>query len=235
VLSRTYQLGSGFDEKNFAADPENTLLWHAGKRRLEAESIRDAMLAVSGDLQLAPPVGSAVAEAGDGPIGARRGRGISEDAINRETRVRAVYLPIVRDLLPETLALFDFAEPSLVTGERETTNVPSQALFLLNSSFAADRARRFGERVLAGYPSGPTGGVAAFLQERITYAYWLAFSRPPDAVERAAATRFFSNFPSAWAKGESGVAGPRDEEAAKAAWTSFCRALFASAEFRYLN
>ncbi len=235
VLSHAYQLSSAFDAKNFATDPENTLVWHAAKRRLDAECIRDAMLAISGYLQLKPPVGSAVAEAGDGPIGAPRGRGISEAALNEETNVRSVYLPIVRDLLPESLALFDFAEPSLVTGERETTNVPSQALFLLNSPFAAHRAERFGERVVAGYPAGPNGGAGAFLQERIAYAYWLAYSRPPDNVEKAAAASFFSKFPSAWGKNETGVAGVRDAEASKAAWTSFCRALFASAEFRYLN
>ncbi len=234
VLSHAYQLSSVFDEKNFAADPENTLVWRASKRRLDAECIRDAMLAISGDLET-PPVGSAVAQAGDGPIGAPRGRGISEAAINTDTNVRSVYLPIVRDLLPESLALFDFAEPSLVTGERETTNVPSQALFLLNSPFAAHRAERLGERVLAGYPAGPNGGAGAFLQERITYAYWLAYSRPPDDVERAAASSFFSKFPAAWARGENGTAGVRDAAGARAAWTSFCRALFASAEFRYLN
>jgi hypothetical protein len=235
VLSRSYQLSSAFDEKNFAADPENTLVWHATKRRLDAECIRDAMLAISGDLELKPPVGSAVALAGDGAVGAPRGRGIAESAINAETEVRSVYLPIVRDLLPESLALFDFAEPSLVTGERETTNVPSQALYMLNSSFAGHRAERFGERVVVGYPAGPNGGASAFLQERITYAYWLAFSRPPDNAERTAATAFFSKFPAGWEKDGNGAAGVRDPEAAKAAWTSFCRALFASAEFRYLN
>jgi hypothetical protein len=235
VLSRAYQLSSAFDEKSFAADPENTLVWRANKRRLDAECVRDAMLAVSGDLELKPPVGSPVAVAGDGPVGGPRGRGLNESAIQAETLTRSVYLPIVRDLLPESLALFDFAEPSLVSGARETTNVPSQALFMLNSSFAAGRAQRFGERIVAGYPSGPNAGVGAQLQERITYAYWLAFSRPPDNVERTAATSFFMKFPSSWAKGETGAAGVRDAEAAKAAWTSFCRALFASAEFRYLN
>ncbi|HSI14012.1 MAG TPA: DUF1553 domain-containing protein, partial [Chthoniobacter sp.] len=111
----------------------------------------------------------------------------------------------------------------------------SQALFMLNSGFAAKRAERLGERVVAGYPAGPNGGLGANLQERITYAYWLVFSRPPDANERTAATNFFTRFPASWAKGQSGAAGVRDADAAKAAWTSFCRALFASAEFRYIN
>ena len=234
VLSRTYQLGSAFDEKSFAADPENTLVWRMSKRRLDAECIRDAILATSQQLQLQPPVGSPVALAGDGPVSRPR-RGGSDVAINAATNVRSVYLPIIRDLLPDALDAFDFAEPSLVTGARETTNVPSQALFLLNSEFVATQARLLGQRVVASYPGGPNGGASANLDERVTYAYWLVFSRPPDAVERTAAMTFFGKFPAAWSKGDKSAPGLRNAEAATAAWTSFCRALFASAEFRYLN
>lgn len=235
VLSHAYQLSSTYNAKNFAADPENTLQWRMSKRRLDAECIRDAMLSVSGDLQYTAPIGDAIAMAGDGMINGPRGRGMNEAQLNVDTLVRSVYLPDARDAVPESLALFDFAENSLVTGERETTNVPSQALFMLNSKFVEKRAERLGERVVAGYPAGPNGGLGAYLQERITYAYWLVFSRPPDNNERAAATAFFTRFPASWAKGQSGAAGVRDADAAKAAWTSFCRALFASAEFRYLN
>jgi len=235
VLSHAYQLSSNFNPKDFAADPENTLVWRMSKRRLDAECIRDAMLSVSGDLQYSAPVGDPIAMAGDGMINGPRGRGMSEAQLNVDTPVRSVYLPDARDAVPESLALFDFAENSLVTGDRETTNVPSQALFMLNSKFVEKRAERLGERVVAGYPSGPNGGLGANLQERITYAYWLVFSRPPDNTERTAATAFFTRFPASWAKGQSGAAGVRDADAAKAAWTSFCRALFASAEFRYVN
>ena len=235
VLSHAYQLSSTYNEKDFAGDPENTLLWRMSKRRLDAECIRDAMLSVSGDLQYTAPIGDAIAMAGDAMINGPRGRGMNEAQINSDIPVRSIYLPDARDAVPESLALFDFAENSLVTGERETTNVPSQALFMLNSGFVAKRAERLGERVLAGYPAGPNGGVGANLQERITYAYWLVFSRPPDAIERTAAANFFTRFPANWSKGQDGTAGVRDATAAKAAWTSFCRALFASAEFRYLN
>ncbi len=236
VLSRAYQLGSGFDEKNFTADPENTLVWRANQRRLPAESVRDAMLAVSGDLQVKPPVGSPIAVAGDGPIGGPRGRGINDTLIQAETLTRSVYLPIVRDALPEMLALFDFAESSLVTGARETTNVPSQALFLLNSEFAAGRAERFAQRIIAGYPAGPNAGFHALLSERINYAYWLAYSRPPTEGERAAAQSFFSKFPANYQPGPTDARPAiKNAETVEAAWTSFSRALFASAEFRYLN
>ena len=234
VLSRTYQLGSAFEERSFAADPENTLVWRMTKRRLDAECIRDAILATSQQLQLQPPVGSPVALGGEGPVSRPR-RGETDVAVNAATNVRSVYLPILRDLLPDALDAFDFAEPSLVTGARETTNVPSQALFLLNSEFVATQAKLLGERVVASYPGGPNGGAAANLDERVTYAYWLVFSRPPDAVERAAAMTFFGKFPAAWNKGDKSTTGLRNAEGTTAAWTSFCRALFASAEFRYLN
>jgi hypothetical protein len=236
VLSRSYQLSSEFDERNFAVDPENTLIWRMSKRRLDAECVRDAMLAVSGELDLIPPVGSLIASAGDGPIGGPRLRGISEESIIGATgKHRSLYLPIARDVLPDGLAVFDFAEPSLVTGARETTNVPSQALYMLNSAFAAAQAQKAADRILAAYPGGPNGGVAANLDQRLAYAYWIMFCRPPSESERQAASAFFTKFPSNWSKNDHSAPGLKDAAAIKATWTSFCRALFASAEFRYLN
>ncbi len=236
ALSRSYQLGSSFDEKDFAADSENALTWRQSKRRLDAECVRDAMLSVSGQLDLKAPVGSLVAQSGDGPIGGPRFRGLSEESImNAGGNNRSVYLPIPRDVQPDALTAFDFAENSLVTGARETTNVPSQALYLLNSPFVSAQAQKFAERVLAAYPAGPNGGAAANIDQRIAHAYWLALSRPPDQVERQAAAAFFSKFPSNWSKGDTSAPGLKDASDVKAAWTSFCRALFATAEFRYLN
>jgi hypothetical protein len=105
----------------------------------------------------------------------------------------------------------------------------------LNSPFVATQAEKLAERVTAAYPPGPNGGVTANLDQRVGFAYWLAFGRAPDPVERQASAAFFSRFPSNWKKGDGTSPGLLDAEAAKAAWTSFCRALFASAEFRYLN
>jgi hypothetical protein len=236
VLSRTYQLSSTFDEMNFAADPENTLNWRMSPRRLDAECIRDAMLSMSGALELKPPVGSLVARAGDGPIGGPRFRGISQEQIvNAGGNFRSVYLPVPRDVLPDALAAFDFAENSLVTGARETTNVPSQALYLLNSDFVTAQAQKLADRVLAAFPGGPNAGVAANLDQRVAHAYWLTLARPPDAAERQAAMTFFAKFPSNWSKGDKSAPGIKDAGDVKAAWTSYCRALFGTAEFRYLN
>jgi cytochrome c553 len=248
VLSHAYALSSSYDAQNFQADPENALVWRANKRRLDAECLRDAMLASAGNIYLGQHTASVIGENGEGPIGGARGNGnllmrgavrppgTPEEAIvNAGGSYRSVYLPIARDTLPDILSAFDFPEPSLVAGVRETTNVPSQALFLLNSKFAAEQAQKLGERVCAAYPAGPNGGVTANLDQRVAYAYWLAFGRGPDAVERRASSEFFSRFPSNWKKGDGTTPGLLNAESMTAAWTSFCRALFASAEFRYLN
>ena len=226
VLSHSYQLSSTHDEKNHVADPENAWNWRMSPRRLDAEGIRDAMLHVSGRLSLQPPVGSVVLTMGDLPIDGPNIAGIREAQLNADSTHRSVYLPIVRDKVPDVLALFDFAEPSLVTGKRESTSVPAQALFLLNSEFVADQAGSVATRLLRWKPQGVSPDEATQLKERVNVAYWLAYTRPPKASEQAAAAGFFSKF----LEGK-----PATPALQAAAWTSYCRALFASAEFRQLN
>ena len=240
VLSHAYQLSSEYDPADFAADPENALVWRMSKRRLDAECIRDAMLSASMQLELTPPVGSLLAQGGDGPIGGPRFRpgAVSEDQLINSggvTKVRSVYLPIARDVPPDALAVFDFSDASLVSGARETTNVPAQALFILNSDLTSSAARKLADRVMAQYPTGPTGGVGANLDQRVALAYWITLGRSPTPNERTAAWNFFQKFPSNWSKGDKSSPGLKDAEDVKAAWTSFCRALFATSDFRYLN
>jgi hypothetical protein len=209
VLSRTYQLSSASDAKNFAADPDNNFLWRANQRRLDAESIRDGILAVSGRLDLKAPNGSPLSGMADTDLG-RAGR----SAAKTDSRHRSVYLPIIRDMLPEALDLFDFAEPSLVVAAREVTTVPSQALYMLNSPFIRENAAAFAKRFQ---------GTSADPKERITAAYLTAFSRPPTAAEVARAEGYLKTH--ATERGGS----------TESALTTFCQALFASAEFRYVK
>ena len=240
VMSHAYQLSSEYEPAAFAADPENALHWRVSKRRLDAECIRDAMLAASQQLDLSPPTASMIGQAGDGPIGGPRFRpgGISEDQLSNSgatATVRSVYLPIARDVPPDALAVFDFSDASLVSGARDKTNVPSQALFLLNGDMVAAASRKLAERVLAQYPSGPTGGVGANFDQRLGITYWITLGRSPTPNERTAAWNFFQKFPSNWSKGDKSAPGFKDAEDVKAAWTSFCRSLFATSDFRYLN
>jgi hypothetical protein len=216
VLSRTYQLAATHDATTFAADPENALLWRHRPRRLEAESIRDAMLAAAGALNLNPPVGSIIGRAGDGPIGGPRNRVITEEQVAKADHdARSLYLPIARNVPPEVLAVFDLPDASGVNGAREVTNVPAQALFLMNSEFAAKQSRRLAERLLKAHP----GGTKEKFQQRFTLACQLVFSRTPDQAELDAARSLLEQ--------KSGDA--------TTAWTSLARALFASAEFRHVN
>jgi hypothetical protein len=215
VLSRTYQLSSAVDRTAMAADPDNRLLWHAAPRRLDAEAIRDALLAASGQLDLTPGQGSAVSAIGDGYIG----RGIRPESFTGyETTKRSVYLPVVRDFVPEVLEIFDFAEPSLVVAERDVTNVPSQALYLMNNSFVRTQAAAMAERVLA-----------APVMDRIAYAYQLALCRPPTDAERLRADRYLRGDTDGLQRVSNGNASSAE------AWATFCQALFACAEFRYLR
>lgn len=216
VLSRAYRLASTHNAANYAADPQNALVWRHSKRRLDAESIRDAMLVASGRLDLKPPVGSAVALAEEGPIGSTGAFvRINEDSlINATADYRSVYLPIARDLLPDALAVFDYSEASLVSGAREQTNVPAQALYLLNNGFVLAQAEEFAKRLGAR----PAAGTDA----RISQAYAIALGRQPAAKEVQAAKSFLDRQHSA------GVPADR-------AWSTFCLALFASAEFRFLD
>jgi len=216
LLSHTYQLSSTYDEKDFTADPDNSLVWRMSPRRLDAECIRDAMLAVSGALNLEPPIGSAVAMVGDGSIGGYQIRNLraplnDEPFINAGGDQRSIYLPVPRAAVPDSLAVFDYAEPSTVTGHRDSTTAPSQALYMLNNTFVGDQARRLAEKLLA-LPR----------EQRLDRAFLLTFARLPSSSEKASAEHYFDGYPAG-------------DDGGKAAWTNFCRALFGSAEFRMLD
>jgi hypothetical protein len=206
VLSRVYRQSSQFRPDAFAADPDNRLLWRAPQRRLEAEAIRDAMLAVSGQLDPSRRAGSLVPEL--------TGQSVSMIAFTKGlpgdldgTRYRSIYLPVLRDNLPDVLDLFDFAEPSLVTGSRDETNVPLQALYLMNSGFVHAQAQALAQRLLQEAPAQ---------QGRIQRAYELCFNRSPDPAELDLIQAFFQ---------QTGGTGLHQ-------WTLFCQSLLASAEFR---
>jgi hypothetical protein len=166
VLSSVYRQSSMVSPAARSIDPENRYLRSWQPRRLEAEAIRDAWLAVSGEL--------------DRAVG-----GPSNPTDDTSLR-RSLYLFQKREVPPPHQALFD--GPGGMTescGRRLVTTVPLQPLFLLNSRFSTDRARAFAGRVhrLAG----------ADRDRQIDGAFQLALSRLPDATERSLATRFLDS------------------------------------------
>lgn len=218
VTSRTYRQASTFDPIAFRQDPENRWLWRMPKRRLTAESIRDAMLSVAGSLDRNRPDASMVATViGDRPV----------SLIGLDKRLpkdldgamyRSVYLPVIRDRLPDVLELFDFAEPSLVTGQRETTNVPVQALYLMNSEFVQQRAHEF-----VGRLNQISHGNHQFVRQ----AFLLCFGREPQEIEMKRSLTFLSP------TGQTADTESRQNE--DLTRLSFCQAMLSTAEFRNLD
>jgi hypothetical protein len=210
-------MSSDHNEPSWMIDPENKLLWRANRRRLPAEAIRDAMLAIGGDLDRSP---------GDTPVG---GLGTlvttndanSQDYNPQQSPRRSLYLPIIRSELPSILTAFDFADPDFVTGKRPVTNVPAQALLLMNSPFVMQSARQTASRIFAGKPETD--------RELVEAAYRLVLSRVPSDTEAERAAEFLSQ-----AQREAPPLAEGNEPRQRAL-RQLIHVLFASTEFRILN
>lgn len=213
MLSRAYQLSSEHEAARYERDPDNVWHWRTTPRRLSAESFRDAILAFSGRLDVERPDTSQLPN-----YNPRQAPTISV-----ESNCRSVYLPIIRNGEPESLALFDFADPSIVVGQREVTTVPSQALFVLNAPFVVAQAEAAAERILQHDAAKTTA-------DRIDYAYRLAYARSPSAEQRQRAVDFLDRMQRALAERE-----PNERRRELSAWTTLCQSLIAAAEFRYLD
>jgi hypothetical protein len=222
MLTSAYQQSAAFDRAKFNIDPENRLLWRMNQRRLEAEALRDSMLSASGKLTTQRPVGSMVLDFP--PIEVRPGNGrIDVGEILANTTARSVYLPIFRNVIPEVLDAFDFADPNVVTGQRDVTTVAPQALFMLNSTFVSAQAKEFATRVAKTAAKNDTA--------RVDLAYKLALGRSPTTPERTRAIAYIDTY----LRDPSANKSKDPDKNKLEAWTSLCQALFASAEFRYLN
>jgi hypothetical protein len=218
VLSRAYQLSADHDEKNYELDPDNFYLWRHTTRRADAETLRDAILFASGKLDLTAPQGSVVTKLGDGEYG----RGVSAQDLAEDDTHRSVYLPILRNAVPEVLQLFDFAEPSMLVGQRQITNVPTQALYLMNSDFVTENSDALAARLLADSTLDDAG--------RVNRTFQLVLSRPASDTEIERALSFIQR-----ASDTMNAANPNDDKLVPQAWSGFCQALIGSAEFRYID
>ena len=231
VLSRAYQLSSTADANNMEIDPDNSVFWRASPRRLEAEAIRDAILAVSGQLNLERRNGSSVTGLGDKLV-----RGIPLDKLQPASNDRSAYLPVVRDYVPEIFDLFDFPSPSLVTGRRAVTDVPAQALYLRNSKFIAEQSRLAATRLLAD-TEGQTDA------DRLNLATRRALGRTVTEDEQQVALQMINRIREAKdgekaAADESADEGKETEsqpDSTTQAWSAWFLTLYTTAEFRYLS
>jgi hypothetical protein len=182
MLSSTYQMSSRPSERGSRDDPRNVLLHRANVRRLEAESIRDEMLALSGRLDrtmFGPGVEVHLTPFMDG-----RGKPTSSGPLDGDGR-RSIYLRVRRNFLTPMLLAFDMPQPFNTMGRRATSNVPAQALILMNDPFVVEQAKLWAKRVLGDE-------TLSTARERIVRMYGEAYGRAPLPGELGDATEFIS-------------------------------------------
>jgi hypothetical protein len=167
VLSRAYQQSSADNATARQLDPENKLLWHMNRRRLDFEELRDSLLQSSGKL--------------DRTLG---GLPTSSQAWPFMQR-RTIYSFIDRAVVPGDFLAFDFASPEAHSPQRYLTTVPQQALLMLNSPFVIEQARALLQR--------PEIAAEKNLRRRIAQLYSLLYNRPPRAAEISLGMQFISD------------------------------------------
>ena len=204
VLSRTYQMSTFAEAAALQADPKNLLWHHRPPKRLEAEIIRDQLLAVSGNLDRT--LGGASVPIHLTSFMTGRGRPAKSGPLDGDRR-RSVYISIRRNFMPPFMLAFDTPVPFSTMGKRNVSNVPSQALILMNDPLVAEQARDWAKRL---QPED-------LPQQKITAMYETAFGRQPTDEELETAMGF--------------VGQAKDLET----WTSFAHALINTKEFIFLR
>ncbi len=188
VLTRTYRQSAEATAEAKKLDPENKLLWRHAPRRLTAEEFRDAALLAAGELDVTRPKGWAapplqMVEMRDNGPEAKQVHELAD-----KSKARSVFLPLLRGVTPHALEAFDPVDQTLVSGRRDTTSVPGQALFVLNSPFVRRQALTLAERVLKAEKADA---------DRIATVYRVALGRTPTEQEVERAKQFVAEYESA--------------------------------------
>jgi len=215
LLSRTYRQSSSSNPEGEQRDPANRWLWRQPPRLLEAEVLRDTLLAVSGELDPAPQQGSQVTDISERQSNPQQReigrRDFLVNDITGDTRYRSVYLPSARSAQLDALMLFDAADPNLVISQRKSGVVPAQAMYLMNSDFVWQQARLTAQKLLAMEPAEDNA--------RLRKAYRIILGRKPTEREEALFLAYLSG-------------KTHTPEASLISWSSLAQALFCTGEFR---
>ena len=225
--SATYRMGGTGSGQAMEIDPENSLLWHQAPRRLEAEPIRDAILAVGGDLDLT--IGGSLLRSGNFGY-------VTNDQSNSNERYdssrRALYLPVIRNDMYPLFSTFDYTDASVPIDSRASTVVAQQALFMLNSELVGSQSERLARRLLEDADLTDA--------ERVVLAYEICFSRPPRPEEVLRATAFLERVLATGGRTRSqswppAMGEPEMIDERLHAWRNLCQVLMASNEFIYIQ
>jgi len=214
VLSHTYQLASTNDSADAARDPANVWYWRSDRRRLDAEAVRDALLAAAGHLDTRRP--------GDHPFPPITAWGWTQHNPFKDvypSNHRTVYLMTQRLQRHPFLALFDGPDTNTTTDRRESSTVPLQALFLTNNPFVHEQARGLARRMMTAAPDDGA---------RIALGYEVVWGRPPALYEVEAGRQYLRRYQEELARLG---AGERQADA----WASLARVLLCANEFIYVD
>ncbi len=214
VLSRAYRMSNQVSGEAARADPENRLLHHMRPRRLEAEVIRDSILAVAGRLDrkmFGPSVMPYISEHQDG-----RGKPRDPGPLDGEGR-RSIYIGVRRNFLTPLFLAFDYPLPSSTIGRRNVSTVASQALMMMNNAFVARQAQAWADRVMASR----TGQ-----RERIAIMFLAAFARPASETEIADAGGFLER--------QTVLYEHQDGAGERSVWADLAHVLMNSTEFIFV-
>jgi len=218
LLSHTYQLSSAYVAANAQSDPDDEYLWQHSRKRLDAEEIRDTMLATSGTLD--------AGMGGEHPFPAWSEWNWSQhrpfNAVY-DTNKRTVYVMVQRSKRHPYLGLFDGADSNGSTATRGTAVTPLQALYFMNAEFPKKCAESLAASLEPAHGAGP-------VRMQIVDAYKKILNRAPDAEEVAHASEFLSKVHASYA-----AHGTADEEAGHKALAKLIEVLYASNEFMYLD
>jgi hypothetical protein len=216
LLSATYQMSAARNESAATVDPDNQWHWRFNRRRLEVEALRDAMLSVSGQLDLS--MGGSLLPT---PNRQYVTSTANVDPVVYDSRRRSIYLPVVRSALYDVFQAFDFADPSTLSGQRQATTVAPQALFMMNSKFVSEQTRALAIRLLSEEVDDDT---------RVHLLYRQALGRVPGPMEVDRALTFVTEqTQSLLGKGVS------SGDAQLRAWQSVVRAVLGANEFIFIE
>jgi cytochrome c553 len=214
MQSRVYQLASDDQPQALQIDPENQLLWKHTRRPLDAESMRDAMLAVSGNLDRSKP--------GPHPFPDVNTWGFTIHhpfhAVYQSSQ-RSVYLMQQRNRRNPYLELFDSADPNVSIAKRQPTVTPTQALFLMNSKFVHDQADALAKRTVSA---------AETTEQRMQLAFEIGHGRQPSKPDFDAAVNFISNY-------QEKLANPDQAASEQQAWSALARVILTSNRFLFVD
>jgi cytochrome c553 len=223
VLTNAFAMSSRASESADATDPDNRLLHRANVRRLDAEAVRDSILAVSGRLDrtmYGPGVEVHMTPFMDNNYGDDYGRPKSSGPLDGAGR-RSVYQIVRRNFMNPMLVAFDFPQPLNTIGRRSVSNVPAQALILMNDPFVAEQAKVWARRVIAAKDADAPA--------RVRRMYLEAFARPPTEAELQTATRFLDHH------AEVLSISPERRATDEQLWADLAQVLINVKEFTYLN